>query len=234
MGFMDKVKASVQDVTDTVSKTIDNEKMDSKIRDEVRKVDKAYQEIGEIIVNCMLSGEEFDTSMVASQYHAIVESRQAITDLNSQRTEPSERYEKYLITGGYVMPEAMAEKTEIPEPEPVKEAPEPAQIEAPEPEPEIEEAKPEPVAKEKEVPNENTAEKDDKYADWVDVNDESYWNEEKPAKKVEAEAAQETASEPELKAESAAQESSSDGGSMLSRIQGYQSNNYSGDKTNGR
>ena len=230
MGFMDKVRASVQDVTDTVSKTIDNEKVDSKIRDEVRKVDKAYQEIGEIIVNCMLSGEEFDTSMVASQYHAIVESRQAITDLNSQRTEPTDKYDKYLITDSYVMTEDMAKDADIPEPEPVKETPEPAQIEAPEPE----EVKLEPVVEEKESTAANAGDKDDKYSDWVDANDKSYWNDEKPAEKVEAEAAQETASEPELKAESAAQESSSDGGSMLSRIQGYQSNNYSGDKTNGR
>jgi hypothetical protein len=127
------------------------------------------------------------------------------------------------------MTEDMAKDADIPEPEPVKETPEPAQIEAPEPE----EVKPEPVVEEKEAPAANAGEKDDQYSDWVDANDESYWNEEKPAEKVEAEAAQETAAEPEPKAESAAQESS-DGGSMLSRIQGYQSNNYSGDKTNGR
>lgn len=229
MGFMDKVKASVQDVTDTVSKTIDNEKMDSKIRDEVRKVDKAYQEIGEIVVKCMMSGEEFDTSKVITQYHAAVESMQTITDLNSQRAEPTDKYDKYLITDSYVMTEDMAKDADIPEPEPVKETPEPAQIEAPEPE----EVKPEPVVEEKEAPAANAGEKDDQYSDWVDANDESYWNEEKPAEKVEAEAAQETAAEPEPKTEPAAQESS-DGGSMLSRIQGYQSNNYSGDKTNGR
>ncbi len=229
MGFMDKVKASVQDVTDTVSKTIDNEKMDSKIRDEVRKVDKAYQEIGEIVVKCMMSGEEFDTSKVIVQYHAAVESMQTITDLNSQRTEPTDKYDKYLITDSYVMTEDMAKDADIPKPEPVKETPEPAQIEAPEPA----EVKPEPVVEEKEAPAANAVEKDDQYSDWVDANDESYWNEEKPAEKVEAEAAQETVAEPEPKSEPAEQPSS-DGGSMLSRIQGYQSNNYSGDKTNGR
>jgi len=209
MGFMDKVKSTVQDVTDSVSKTIDNEKVDSKMREEKRKVDSAYQEIGEIVVKCMMSGQEFDVSMVSSQYSKAIESMQAITDYNKQRTEPSSNYEKYMITDNYVMP---ASNSEAPKPVP-----------KPEPEPEPQPAVEAPKEEEKiEAPAES---KEDDYSDWVEVSDDKFLEDE-PEQAQSQQAEQPKASEP------APQQSSDEGSSPLSRMQSYKSNNYQGDNIN--
>jgi len=214
MGFMDKVKATMQEGIDTVSKTIDNEKVDSKMREEKRKADKSFQEIGQIVVRCMMSGEEFDVSMVSAQYSSAVASMQAITDYNSERTEPSTHYDDYLITDNYVMPQNDA--TPTPEPAP-----------APEPEPEPE---PRAVAQPEEAPKieapENT--KKDDYSDWVEITDDKFWEEEKPAEPTENIQSEEPA-EQTKEPEPAAQQQSDEGSSMLSRMQSYKSSNYNGE-----
>ena len=213
MGFMDKVKATVQDVTDTVSKTIDNEKVDSKMREESRKADKAFQEIGEIVVKRMMSGEEFDVSMVTAQYSSAIAAMQAITDYSSQRTEPSTSFEKYIITDNYVMPND--DNTVTPEPAPQSE---PIAVPQPEEAPKIE------------APATKTEEQ---YSDWVDVTDDKFWKEdssEESTADVQSEKpeAQEKTPEPE----SAPQKQSEEGSSMLSRMQSYKSSNFQGENIN--
>lgn len=213
MGFMDKVKATVQDVTDTVSKTIDNEKVDSKMREESRKADKAFEEIGEIVVKRMMSGEEFDVSMVTAQYSSAIAAMQAITDYNSQRTEPSTSFEKYIITDNYVMPDDDSVVTPEPAPQP-----EPVAVPQPEESPKIE------------APETKT---EDQYSDWVEVTDDKFWEEDSsagPNANVQSEnpEAQEKTSEPEPEL----QQQSEEGSSMLSRMQSYKSSNFQGENIN--
>ena len=213
MGFMDKVKATVQDVTDTVSKTIDNEKVDSKMREESRKADKAFQEIGEIVVKRMMSGEEFDVSMVTAQYSSAIAAMQAITDYNSQRTKPSTSFEKYIITDNYVMPNDDSVVTPEPAPQP-----EPVAVPQPEESPKIE------------APETET---EDQYSDWVEVTDDKFWEEDSsagPNTNVQSEnpEAQEKTSEPEPEP----QQQSEEGSSMLSRMQSYKSSNFHGENIN--
>ena len=213
MGFMDKVKATVQDVTDTVSKTIDNEKVDSKMREESRKADKAFQEIGEIVVKRMMSGEEFDVSMVTAQYSSAIAAMQAITDYNSQRTEPSTSFEKYIITDNYVMPND--DNTVTPEPAPQSE---PIAVPQPEEAPKIE------------APATKTEEQ---YSDWVDVTDDKFWEEdssEESTADVQSEKPEAQEKTPET--EPAPQKQSEEGSSMLSRMQSYKSNNFQGENIN--
>ena len=213
MGFMDKVKATVQDVTDTVSKTIDNEKVDSKMREESRKADKAFQEIGEIVVKRMMSGEEFDVSMVTAQYSSAIAAMQAITDYNSQRTEPSTSFEKYIITDNYVMPND--DNTVTTEPAPQSEP-----IAVPQPE----------EAQKIEAPATKTEEQ---YSDWVDVTDDKFWEEdssEESTADVQSEKPEAQEKTPET--EPAPQKQSEEGSSMLSRMQSYKSNNFQGENIN--
>ena len=213
MGFMDKVKATVQDVTDTVSKTIDNEKVDSKMREESRKADKAFQEIGEIVVKRMMSSEEFDVSMVTAQYSSAIAAMQAITDYNSQRTEPSTSFEKYIITENYVMPNDDSVVTPEPAPQP-----EPVAVPQPEESPQIE------------TPETKT---EDQYSDWVEVTNDKFWEEDSsagPNANVQSEnpEAQEKTSEPDPEP----QQQSEEGSSMLSRMQSYKSSNFQGENIN--
>jgi len=217
MGFLDKVKSSVQDVAGSVSDAIDNEKVDSRFRDEKRAADKAFKEIGEAVVRAYIAGVPFEISSVNVQCDAAANAMKNITELHGQRTESSDDYAPYLIDGD--IPAAPAAVVAVPaeEPEPIEEPPAQPVVEEP--------AKEEP----KEEPKQ-----DDEYSDWVEVKDEVFWEEDAaPASEQQAEA--QPVQESQIQAPEPVdreQQPSDDGDSMLSRMQGYKSSNYDGDKMN--
>ncbi len=87
MGFLDKVKSTVGDVSETVSKKIDSEKYDLKIRDEQKRIDRASLEIGKIVSDLLLNGEAFDRELIKDQYSVIVEANRRIAEFRSMKEE---------------------------------------------------------------------------------------------------------------------------------------------------
>jgi hypothetical protein len=141
MGFFDKVMSTAQDAIDSVGNAIDNEKQDMKIRDEKRNVDKAYKEIGEIVVRCMLNGEDY-LPLIREPYNRALDGRRKITSLMAEKdkVDPSD---PYVLIDDVPDMEESAPVYEEPEPAPALETPEPAALPEPEPEPV---AEPEPEA----------------------------------------------------------------------------------------
>ncbi len=216
MGILDKVKSSVQDVADSVSSAIDNEKVDAKFRDEKRTADKAYKEIGEAVVRAYIAGVPFDIATVSAQCDTAATAMKNITELNGQRTEPSNDYAPYLIDGDIPAAPAAALAVPAAEPEPAEEPP--AQ-------PVVEESV-------KEEPKDEPKD-DDEYSDWVEVKDEVFWDEdETPAmEQTEAQPVQEAPVQTPQPVSNEQQSSDGDD-SMLSRMQGYKSSNFDGDRIN--
>ena len=84
MGFFDKVKSSVNDISNSVSGAIDDQKTNMKVREEQKKIDQANAEVGKIIADCMSSGKEFDDSMIADQMRRIIEAKRTIAELKGE------------------------------------------------------------------------------------------------------------------------------------------------------
>ena len=220
MGFFDKVKSTVDDVSGTVGKKIDVEKYEMKIRDEQRNIDKASLEIGKIVTEQLLNGRPFDKSMVMDQYNIIVESNRRIeeyTMLRNEITGESTPPKKEIVTEYEVenydsVPAAKA-KPALPEPDDV------AEPTLPEPEPVVEEhvvsipveTKPEPPVQEYVPEPEPVSEP---------------IAESKPEPLPSAQCV-ETLS-PEVETGGCSKVENPEEGSMLSRIQSYKSGNYSG------
>ncbi len=121
MGFLDKMKSSLNDVSSSVSSSIDNQKTEMKIRDEQKKIDRDAKEIGDIVVRCLNDGIEFNESMVSEQMSRIIQSKRTIAELRGEYFDP-----------GYSPSEA-AEDT----PEPVQTETEPTVQEEETPEEEV-------------------------------------------------------------------------------------------------
>ena len=224
MGFLDKVKSSVEDIGKTVNSAIDNQKLDMKIREEQRNLEEISKEIGSIVAEAILSGQGFDETMIAEQYSKYIETKQRIEDLQTERgvTDSDSESEDDDVFDGI-------EDNE--EPPVIAAPPKVEQIEAPKEEPVQEEVVvPDPAAESK--PGSTWNETDS--SGWVDVKDEVFWTEPEPAVQEEAlvaEAAETPAPVQETKDESNANRvEEPDDDSPLSRIKSYRSQNYSGGK----
>lgn len=114
MGFLDKMKSAVQDVSDSASKAIGDSKTDSKIRDEKRNIDKAYKEIGMLYVRCILSGEQFDPSIISGPYDTAVTGMRNVTELMASKGEvdPSD---PYVLTSDPEPMQYAPQQQEVPE-----------------------------------------------------------------------------------------------------------------------
>ena len=118
LGFFDKVKSSVNDISNSVSGAIDDQKTNMKVRDEQKKIDQVNTEIGKIVADCMMSGKEFNESMIADQMTAIIDSMRTICELKGEPFnidyDPSAR-------STYYEPEPAAEEETAEETAPVAE-----------------------------------------------------------------------------------------------------------------
>ena len=81
------MKSSLNDVSSSVSSSIDNQKSELKIRDENKKIDREAKIIGDVVVRCLEEGVEFDPSMVSEQMAAIIESKRVIAELRGEYFE---------------------------------------------------------------------------------------------------------------------------------------------------
>ena len=254
MGFLDKVKSTVSDVSDTVSKKIETEKYEMKIRDEQKKIDRESTEIGKIVAKVLLEGGEFDPFMVEEHLDIIRESNRKIDELialrdgisgedQSDYDDEDDYHTSYKdedddlfgvpmppVSKPEPQPEALPEPEQIIESEP---APEPESIQT---QPEYVEPEPEPIIEEP-IQEGPALEPGEWMCSCGSINSTKFCMEcgmKKPEIQV-AEPASVAESEPvpEPEPQPVQQTSQSDvqeEGSMLSRMQSYKSNQYSGGK----
>jgi len=202
MGFLDKVKSSVDNVASSVNGKIDNEKFDYKIREEERKIDKQYAELGKIVFESIKTGGQLEKSDISEPCTIILASLQEINRLKVEKgEEPDDLPSELDFEGALMMQGSHLGNADVPGPE--------METTAPAEEGSVEETVEDVPAEDVEVQNSTsqggTTGGDDSEVKWVEAED--------------------VPSEPAGK-----DESGSDNDSPLSRIQSYQSNRYSGDK----
>ena len=234
MGFFDKVKSTVDDVSDTVGKKIDVEKYEMKIRDEKRNIDKASMEIGKIVTEQLLNGQSFDKSMIMDQYNIILESNKKIKEYTMLRdeikgeTSSEDMVTEYEVENYNSIPPveerpALPQAEEVPEPEvaepeSIVSEPEPEPI--PEPVPVVEEPViEEPVVEEPEPAISESVPEPEPVA--VQPVVESAPEPQPTAQRVES-------IRPQADTGGACRVDNPEEGSLLSRIQSYKSSSYSG------
>ena len=214
MGFLDKVKSSVNDVGKAVNSTVDKQKTDFKLRDERKNLDQVAKEIGHAVAASLMAGNGVDESALSEQLSKYAEIKQKIAELEYAKGETSEEVDDYT-------------------PEPVRaNVPEPVVEEEVQAEVAVEESveiSQEPVA---ETPAQKSSWNQVDDNGWVEVKDEIFWTEEEAAPATEPVSQESVQAEPvrESVQKSGTDGNEDDGGSMLNRIKSYKSNNYSGDK----
>jgi hypothetical protein len=255
LGFLDMVKSSVSDVGQKLNDTVDTQKLDYKIREEERSLDRIAKEIGGIVATQLMSGGHFDEASVAEPMSRYVEVKNRIYSLQEEKasitgTDPPVREESAYVpptqaTAGNdteasvtaPVPAIAETVPETPAPEPVAEpipetpAPEPvpevAEPEAVAAEPVPETAPEQPVEKEAAVPKcDMSWNSVDSDTGWVDVRNEIFWSESAPAQVAPVQEAP-VQEQPVIKAEPVEGPQSD---SPLSRIQSYKSDQYSGER----
>ncbi len=218
MGFLDKVKSSVNDMGKAVNNAIDNQKLDMKIREEQRNLEEISKEIGGIVAEAILSGQGFDETMIAEQYSKYIETKQRIEDLQAERGDKDSDSEPE---------EAVIEQPQE-EDVPV--------IAAPSKEVQIEIPKEEPVQKEPEVPEPAVEEEgasawnETDTSGWVEVKNEVFWTESEPVAQKEVPVAEPAPVQEAPAEDNERRVEEPDDDSPLSRIKSYRSQNYSGGK----
>ena len=85
MGFMDKVKESVKNADDKLGKAIDNEKLDSEIRKNERKIEDIAKELGEKVIEILRKGEEVSKDLLDEYYAKVKECDEAIENLKADK-----------------------------------------------------------------------------------------------------------------------------------------------------
>ena len=85
MGFMDKVKESVKNVDEKVGNVIDGEKIDSKIREQEREIEKITKEIGDAVVACLKDGKDIVMDEVNNLYKKIEEAQAKIESFKEEK-----------------------------------------------------------------------------------------------------------------------------------------------------
>ena len=93
MGFMDKVKESMQNVDEKVGNAIDSEKIDSKIREQEREIEKITAEIGKAVVADLKEGKEIVRTAIDELYAKITEAEKKIEDLKAEKEALKEKKE---------------------------------------------------------------------------------------------------------------------------------------------
>ena len=93
MGFMDKVKESVKNVDEKVGNVIDSEKIDSKIREQEREIEKITAEIGKAVVADLKEGKEIVRTAIDELYAKITEAEKKIEDLKAEKEALKEKKE---------------------------------------------------------------------------------------------------------------------------------------------
>lgn len=93
MGFMDKVKESVKNVDEKVGNAIDCEKIDSKIREQEREIEKITAEIGKAVVADLKEGKEIVRTAIDELYAKITEAEKKIEDLKAEKEALKEKKE---------------------------------------------------------------------------------------------------------------------------------------------
>ena len=93
MGFMDKVKESVKNVDEKVGNAIDCEKIDSKIREQEREIEKITAEIGKAVVADLKEGKEIVRTAIDELYAKIIEAEKKIEDLKAEKEALKEKKE---------------------------------------------------------------------------------------------------------------------------------------------
>ena len=93
MGFMDKVKESMKNVDEKVGNVIDGEKIDSKIREQEREIEKITAEIGKAVVANLKEGKEIVRTAIDELYAKITEAEKKIEDLKAEKEALKEKKE---------------------------------------------------------------------------------------------------------------------------------------------
>ena len=93
MGFMDKVKESMKNVDEKVGNAIDSEKIDSKIREQERAIEKITAEIGKAVVADLKEGKEIVRTAIDELYAKITEAEKKIEDLKAEKEALKEKKE---------------------------------------------------------------------------------------------------------------------------------------------
>ena len=93
MGFMNKVKESVKNVDEKVGNVIDGEKIDSKIREQEREIEKITAEIGKAVVADLKEGKEIVRTAIDELYAKITEAEKKIEDLKAEKEALKEKKE---------------------------------------------------------------------------------------------------------------------------------------------
>ena len=93
MGFMDKVKESVKNVDEKVGNAIDSEKIDSKIHEQEREIEKITAEIGKAVVADLKEGKEIVRTAIDELYAKITEAEKKIEDLKAEKEALKEKKE---------------------------------------------------------------------------------------------------------------------------------------------
>ena len=87
MGFLDKVKETAKDADEKLGDRIDIDKLESKIRDEKRNIEKIVKEIGDTCVENARAGKDTTVVDVKDQIAKIEESEKRIQELQAQIDE---------------------------------------------------------------------------------------------------------------------------------------------------
>ena len=93
MGFMNKVKESVKNVDEKVGNVIDGEKIDSKIREQEREIEKITAEIGKAVVADLKEGKEIVRTAIDELYAKITEAEKKIEELKAEKEALKEKKE---------------------------------------------------------------------------------------------------------------------------------------------
>ena len=90
---MDKVKESVKNADEKLGNAIDSEKLDSKIREQEREIEKVTAEIGKTVVSNLRDGKEIDRAAVDALYAKITEADKKIEELKAEKEALKEKKE---------------------------------------------------------------------------------------------------------------------------------------------
>ncbi|MBQ8178873.1 MAG: hypothetical protein IJ026_00290 [Candidatus Methanomethylophilaceae archaeon] len=85
MGFMDKVKESVKSADEKLGNAIDSSKIDSKIRDEERKIEELTKEMGEKVLANFRDGAALAEDDLKAVYAKIQDCEKTIEDLKAEK-----------------------------------------------------------------------------------------------------------------------------------------------------
>ena len=93
MGFMDKVKDAAKNADEKIGNAIDSEKIDSKIREQEREIEKITAEIGKAVVADLKEGKEIVRTAIDELYAKITEAEKKIEDLKAEKEALKEKKE---------------------------------------------------------------------------------------------------------------------------------------------